>query len=46
MVDIHGHFPEEEDKSDTRNSLHAKDDSGEEGKDKEHSVSSCGGECG
>ena len=46
VVDVHGHLPEEEDEGDARNGLRAKDDSGEEGKDEEHGVSGCGGECG
>ena len=46
MVDVRGHLPEEEDEGDARNGLRAKDDGGEEGKDEEHGVSGCGGECG
>ncbi len=42
---ICGHFPEEEDEGNAHNSLCAENDSGE-GKDKEHGVSGCGGECG
>ncbi len=45
MVDIRGHLPEEDNEGNTHNSLHAKDDSSKEGEDKEHGVSSCGGEC-
>ena len=46
VVDVRGHLPEKEDEGDARNGLRAEDDSGEEGKDKEHGVSGCGGECG
>ena len=46
VVDVHRHLPEEEDEGNTRNSLRAEDDSGKEGKDEEHGVSGCGGECG
>ena len=46
MVDVCGHLPEEEDKSDARDGLCAEDNSGEEGEDEEHGVSGCDGECG